>query len=64
MNITDEQWLKFAEKIIATNGNPTTKDAADCGIVYGTYFLMAMQNSRDQLLHKAHEVLGKENKNE
>lgn len=58
---TNEQWKNFAQRIIDTNGNPSTKDAEECGIPFGVYFEIALsgKNSKENLVANAHKVMAK-----
>ena len=50
-------WKEFCKRIIATNGNPSTKDAEECGIPFGMWFELATRKTSDQLVKNAKDVL-------
>lgn len=50
---------RFCEIIIATNGNPSTKDAENCGVSYSQWFELATRLSSSQLVTNAKAVLCK-----
>ena len=56
---TNQQWRDFAKRIIQTQGNPSTKDAEDCGIPFGVYFEIALtgRNTKESLIKKANIIL-------
>lgn len=50
-------WKEFCERIISTNGNPSTKDAEECGISFSAWFELATRKTSEQLVKNAKEVL-------
>lgn len=59
MKIPKENWRKYCERIIETNGNPSTKDAEECGIPFYMWFEMAARISSKQLVETAKNILAK-----
>lgn len=60
MKPTNEQWKKFAQRIIEKNGNPSLKDAKECGISDGYFNELCMRGlSNEQLVKNAQELISK-----
>ena len=64
MKIPKESLRKYCERIIETNGNPSTKDAEEHGIPFGYWFEMTTRVSSEQLVKNAKKVLAKLNGNQ
>jgi len=52
-----EDWCKFCEIIISTNGNPSTRDATKCGIPFEKWLDIALNVPKEQLIKNAKLVL-------
>ena len=61
---TNKQWKLFCERIVETNGNPSTKDAKECGIPFGYWFEIATRCNREKLIESAKEVIKRLDKEE
>lgn len=60
MKPTNQQWKSFAERIIEKKGNPSVKDAKECGIPVGYFNELCMRNlSSEQLVKNAELILSK-----
>ncbi len=60
MKPTNEQWKKFAQRIIDKNGNPSLKDAKECEIPEGYFNELCIRGiSNEQLIKNAQELISK-----
>lgn len=52
-------WKEFCKRIINTNGNPSTKDAEECGIPFDYWLTLATNTTAAGLVKGAKAVLEK-----
>ena len=52
-------WKEFCKRIIKTNGNPSTKDAEECGISFNYWLRIATypNMTKEKLIHAANKYL-------
>lgn len=51
-------WKEFCQRIIDTNGNPSTKDAEETGIPFGLWFDLAVRTkNKEKLIENAKNII-------
>lgn len=55
--IKQKNWKEFYKRIIETNGNPSTKDAEECGIPFDYWLILATNSTPNGIVKAAEKAL-------